>query len=242
MTDQTKKPQLWTPRSVEETQRIYADWADTYEADVTAMNYATPARIAEAIRPHVSPQDPILDFGCGTGLSGLALAQQGYEVIDGCDISEPMLQFAYDKQNAGRDVYRNVWLGAVGLLEAAPGDYACIVATGVISLGAAPPEMLEVLLDALGPEGILALSYNDPTLADASYTDALQAVIIDTVPTVGTLMNGLTAVNDGDTIAVADITSLVYTPVADANGTGYSTLTFRVRDDGGTASGGVSPL
>lgn len=179
MADQTQSPKLWTPRSVEETQQIYAEWAETYEADVQGMNYATPGRIAEAIRPHVSPQDPILDFGCGTGLSGLALAQHGYQVIDGTDISEPMLQFAYDKAHDGRDVYRNLWLGSPGRVDATPGDYACIVATGVISLGAAPPDMLLVLLDNLGPEGILAFSYNDPTLADAGYVDALTQVIED---------------------------------------------------------------
>ncbi|MEM1234834.1 MAG: methyltransferase domain-containing protein [Pseudomonadota bacterium] len=173
------KPDLWTPRSIEDTQRLYADWAESYEADVGAMNYATPTRIAEAIRPHVSPHEPILDFGCGTGLSGRALAPQGYEVIDGTDISEPMLQFAYDKKHDERDVYRNVWLGSPGRVDAVPGDYACIVATGVISLGAAPPVMLRVLLDNLGPEGILAFSYNDPTLEDASYTDALADVLND---------------------------------------------------------------
>ncbi|MEL6551203.1 MAG: class I SAM-dependent methyltransferase [Pseudomonadota bacterium] len=178
MTDQMKE-QLWTPRSVEDTQKIYAEWAETYEADVQGMAYATPARIAEAIRPHVTPQDPILDFGCGTGLSGLALAQQGYEIIDGTDISEPMLEHAYDKQHEGRDVYRNVWLGSPGRVDAVPGDYACIVATGVISLGAAPPDMLRVLLDNLGPEGILAFSYNDPTLEDAAYMDALAEVLED---------------------------------------------------------------
>ena len=91
----------------------------------------------------------------------------------------------------------------------------------------------------IAENGAHTFSVADFGFSDAADGDALQAVIIDTVPTVGTLMNGLTAVNDGDTIAVADITSLVYTPVADANGTGYSTLTFRVRDDGGTASGGV---
>ena len=36
----------------------------------------------------------ILDFGCGTGLSGLALRAAGVQVIDGCDLSEGMLAHA----------------------------------------------------------------------------------------------------------------------------------------------------
>ncbi len=40
---------------------------------------------------------------------------------------------------------------------------------------------------------------------------------------------------------VADITAgqLVFTPAANANGTGYASFTFQVQDDGGTANGGV---
>ena len=58
-----------------------------------------------------------------------------------------------------------------------PGDYAAIVATGVISLGAAPPEMLGVLLEALAPGGLLAFSFNDPTLASVDYPAALEAAL-----------------------------------------------------------------
>ena len=49
------------------------------------------------------------------------------------------------------------------------------------------------------------------------------------------------AVTAGQSIAVADITGglLSFTPAANANGTGYASFTFQVRDDGGTANGGV---
>jgi len=177
MTDTPFEPKLWTPRSVAETQEVYAQWAGTYEVDVTAMNYATPARVAAAVGPHVDESAPILDFGCGTGLSGLAMAKAGYSTIDGTDISEPMLHFAHGKAHDGRPVYRQLWLGTPGEVKASPGTYGCIIATGVVSLGAAPPEMLRVLLDALAPGGILAFSYNDPTLADDSYISALDSVL-----------------------------------------------------------------
>ena len=38
----------------------------------------------------------------------------------------------------------------------------------------------------------------------------------------------------------ANIPNLVYTPAADANGTGLASFTFQVRDNGGTASGGIN--
>ena len=173
MADQTKQEKLWTHRSVEETKEIYADWADSYEADVTRMNYATPARLAAALAQFSDDQSaPVLDFGCGTGLSGVALFEAGFICIDGTDISAEMLAQAH-----GKNVYRDVWEGTPGEVRAAPGDYAAITATGVVSLGAAPPEMLGTLLDALTPGGLLAFSYNNPTLADAEYMAALDDLI-----------------------------------------------------------------
>lgn len=178
MADQTKTPDLWTPRSVDETLRIYADWADTYENDVASMAYATPDRIAQAVGSVApDPNIPVLDFGCGTGLSGMAMRRYGFTVIDGTDISPEMLAHAKTKTHDDKPLYRALWLGQVGSVNVAKGDYGIIIATGVVSLGAAPPSMLGILLDALAPDGLLAFSYNDPTLADATYMAALDDAI-----------------------------------------------------------------
>ncbi len=174
----TKSPidaRLWAPRSVEDTKAIYADWADGYDGDMDRMSYATPGRVAQALRQFLSdPTAPILDFGCGTGLSGAALRKAGYAAIDGTDISAEMLEIA-----RGKGLYRDLWLGTPGEVRVEPGAYAALVATGVVSLGAAPPEMLAVLIRALAPGGLLALSYNDPTLAAPDYIAALDSVQSD---------------------------------------------------------------
>jgi len=71
MSDKHMKPDLWTERPVNETLDVYADWAESYDADVTERGYVTPARIAEALMPLLADDDrPVLDYGCGTGLSG----------------------------------------------------------------------------------------------------------------------------------------------------------------------------
>lgn len=158
---------LWQPRSPEETRALYRDWARTYDADVQGAGYATPGRLAQALA-EVAPDltAPLLDFGCGTGLSGRALAAQGFTTIDGTDITPEMLDHA---QASG--AYRALWPSAPG--DAPPGGYATIAAIGVVSLGAAPADTLHLLLDALPPNGLLGFSFNDATLADASYMDAL---------------------------------------------------------------------
>ncbi len=169
MTDD-KTQGLWTRHSVEETQKIYADWAATYDADVAAWGYATPARLALALRQSgANVEKPVLDFGCGTGLSGMALKAVGFDVIDGTDISPEMLA-----ATEAREVYRQVWIGTPGSMgHVKRADYAIIAAAGVVSLGAAPPETLDMLVDALGAGGLLAFSFNEATMADRAYTERL---------------------------------------------------------------------
>ena len=69
----------------------------------------------------------------------------------------------------------------------------------------------------------------------------LAAVKITTLPGTGTLKNDGSAVTPGQLVSAADIGAgkLIFSPAANANGTPYATLTFQVKDDGGTANGGV---
>ena len=162
------RPSLWTPRPVDETIAVYADWADNYDADVTKRGYRTPDRLAAALKKFAKPDAEILDFGCGTGIGGAALLRAGFAHIDGTDVTEQMLE----KANA-RGIYRKTWHSSPTDMGFAAGTYAVIVAVGVVSLGAAPPETLGPLIDQLPEGGVLALSFNDPTLADDRYADAL---------------------------------------------------------------------
>lgn len=172
MTADPMKPQLWTPRPVEETVQVYRDWAETYDDDVGGRGYETPGRLASLLQASLAPAAPILDFGCGTGVSGAALKAAGFATIDGTDITDAMVEKARAK-----DIYRRLWVGEPGAVPARPGDYDAIVAAGVISLGAAPPETLDQLIEATAPGAFIALSFNDPTLADGSYDAHLEGCI-----------------------------------------------------------------
>ncbi len=70
-------------------------------------------------------------------------------------------------------------------------------------------------------------------------TNVLQSVIINTLPLSGVLNLSGVAVTAGQEILVSDIATLSFSPIADENGTGYANFTFQVRDDGGTANGGI---
>ncbi len=163
-------PQLWVERSVEDTQAVYTDWASRYDAEVQGRGYHSPRRIAEALARHLQVSDkPVLDFGCGTGLSGLALRAAGFALLHGTDINEAMIA-----QAQPRGIYDKLWVSPPGTLDIEANDYGAIVATGVISLGAAPPETLDMLADKLPSGAMLALSFNDPTLEHGGFDAALQ--------------------------------------------------------------------
>ena len=71
--------------------------------------------------------------------------------------------------------------------------------------------------------------------------DSLLAVKITTLPAAGNLTDNGVAVTAGQFVSVTDINTgkLVFTPAANANGTGYTSFSFQAQDDGGTANGSI---
>ena len=84
-----------------------------------------------------------------------------------------------------RNIYHMLWQGQPGeMTGVTAGQYDVIVAAGVVSLGAAPPETLSMIIDHLAPEGLIGLSFNDPTLDHGSYEAVLdQETSLDRVRT-----------------------------------------------------------
>ncbi|KIN60933.1 Methyltransferase-like protein [Sulfitobacter noctilucae] len=152
---------VYAARSAEETRTIYDAWAASYEAEVGANGYATPGRCAAALASCCNDlTPPILDFGCGTGLSGLAFSLAGFTTVDGIDVSHEMLAQAKSKS-----VYRKLTqVSADASLD--EGAYSLIAAIGVIGAGAAPVSALDRLMHALPKDGKLVFSFNDHTLED----------------------------------------------------------------------------
>lgn len=165
---------VYQARTVAETQDIYGAWAKTYDDEVGAQRYQTPGRLAKVLRAHFQDKMPrVLDYGCGTGVSGLALRSAGLTEIDGIDISMEMLGEARAK-----GVYHTLTLAQPGAaLTHQPQEYDAITAMGVVSVGAAPPSTFDLLLDGLSPGGILAFSYNDHTLDALNYMEKLNQII-----------------------------------------------------------------
>jgi len=165
---------IYTVEGGEAMRKTYDQWADRYDSDITQNHYRTPARVAAALARHLEDkQAPILDFACGTGLSGQALHDAGFTNIDGVDLSEKMLGKALAK-----GVYRSLTpCSAEAPMDAVTLEHRAITAVGAIGAGAAPMQCLSMAIDHLPSGGLLCVSLNDHTLEDPRY----EALIADAV-------------------------------------------------------------
>ena len=160
----------------DDTRDLYAQWSTSYDQEVAENGYATPSRAAKALASHVKDlRTPVLDYGCGTGLSGMALRKVGFSNLHGIDVSKEMVTIANDKK-----AYQTL---RVFDPDAEPplktGEFEIITAIGVIGIGAAPLTIFDTIISLLVPGGLFAFSFNDHTLADPAF----EAKVSDSVDT-----------------------------------------------------------
>ncbi len=147
-----------------EIARQYDRWAETYDADMSAVGYRHPT-IALALLTRYLPRgaSPVLDAGAGTGLIGAWLKLVGFPVIEALDISEGMLAVA-----ARRGVYDKLHKAALGgPLPFRDGAFAGIVSVGVFTSGHVGAEGLDELIRICRPGGIIVLTVKTTLLSEA---------------------------------------------------------------------------
>jgi predicted TPR repeat methyltransferase len=151
----------------------YDAWADSYDLDMLAFGYLNPPVVSGLIGRHVHDRSAgVLDAGCGTGLIGEILAVLGYRGLVGLDLSQGMLAKA-----AQRQVYsalRNDVLGQpIGLADEA---FGAVVATGVFTLGHAPPGAVDELVRLTRRGGHLVLSVASSVWESGGYKERFEAL------------------------------------------------------------------
>lgn len=145
---------------------LYRDWSASYDADCANNGYVGPKRCAEALA-QADPErtGPVVDIGCGSGLSGIALRAEGFEVIDGYDFSEEMLRQAEDK-----GCYRTTVAVDFSESNAIPDKgYRHAVLVGVLGPGQGTNATIDLALSLLPAGGCLSLTLNDAALSDPGY-------------------------------------------------------------------------
>ncbi len=134
---------VYSAKSPEELSTAYAAWAATYDAETASLGYLLPFLIVAWIARYVpSGEGPLLDAGCGTGLSGPSLRTLGYDDIAGLDLSSDMLRIA-----GSRGAYGELKEAALGgPLPWPDGHFRAFFSTGVFTIGHAPASGLHELV------------------------------------------------------------------------------------------------
>lgn len=125
----------------------YDKWAASYESDLGG--HAGPAEAVEQCCIYVPRSARILDAGCGTGLVGGLLAEQGYSNLEGLDLSPGMLQEARKK-----NCYNALYQQALGEpLDFPDACFDAIVIIGVFVMAHARSHSFDELIRITKPGG-----------------------------------------------------------------------------------------
>lgn len=152
---------------------LYNLWAPSYDDELNFNQYVTPIRCAKMLFKYCPDTNiNVLDFGCGSGLSGEALYSFGFQKIDGLDLSAEMLKLAGQK-----GIYTELTKDDLNTLIERGYKYDAIIAAGVISPGHAQPTSIDLALSLLKQRGILVFSLNDHALRNKSFIEQIETIL-----------------------------------------------------------------
>ncbi|KGF67551.1 SAM-dependent methlyltransferase [Hoeflea sp. BAL378] len=162
--------QVYAAKSADELSAAYAAWAAGYDRDTLTSGYCLPFQALSWLARHVRPDaGPVLDAGCGTGLSGPYLKALGYGPVEGLDFSQSMLDLA-----AARGAYDALKRATLGeTLPWADGHFAAFLSTGVFTEGHAPASSLSELCRITRPGGMAVFTVRDTIFASGGFAGVI---------------------------------------------------------------------
>ncbi len=158
-------------RTTADVESEYDALAPTYEEDIQRWGWDTPEICARMLRHHTTEQGVIIDVGCGTGLSGLCLRRQGFETIDGADISQQSLALAGDKE-----IYRELY--CCDLLKPLPwasDNYSGVCCSGVLS-NIPDINFLRELCRIVRPGGVIVCSHREDLAREDNFEGRVETL------------------------------------------------------------------
>ena len=134
-------------------------WSEKYAVDGSMRHRIE--RFARPLREGLPPGSKVLDFGCGTGEIGMALARVGFEVT-GFDTSPGMLEVAR-RNCAGTSIeFIGGELNGISKVPISDRTFKGIVASSVLEYAAKPQAQLAELARILDDRGLLVMSVPNP--------------------------------------------------------------------------------
>jgi len=161
------------PSDSGEVEKYYDDWSGDYDRTLAEWRYEAPRRAAEILRSRLHPDDVILDAGCGTGLTGKALADAGFTTIDGIDLSSRSLEAA-----AGHGVYRQLTQVNMQELPLPLDDdsYNGLECIGVLTYLPDAVELLREFCRITRPGGVVVMTQRSDLYEEREFATVLASI------------------------------------------------------------------
>ncbi|MBX3579203.1 MAG: methyltransferase domain-containing protein [Rhizobiaceae bacterium] len=149
-----------------ELQAAYADWAAHYDRETMALGYCLPFVVTSWLARYVPRgEGPLLDAGCGTGLSGPIVRALGYDRLEGLDMSPDMLRIA-----GSRGAYAALRQAELGKpLPWSDGHFRAVFSTGVFTEGHAPASGFDELVRVMVRGGHAIVTIRDILMGPMGY-------------------------------------------------------------------------
>ena len=165
----------------DEMAEFYRKWARDYDRQMLDLRgYTSPATIAEKLVLHLPQKHAVvLDIGCGTGLTCRLLAEQGYDRLDGIDLSQEMLNVAHE-----RGIYRSLLQADVNQpLPLATASYDGVISSGTFTHGHVGPQPLGEIFRVLKPGGVLACTVHQDLWQSMGFEDRFRRLTDEGIAT-----------------------------------------------------------
>ncbi|MEE8302716.1 MAG: class I SAM-dependent methyltransferase [Candidatus Tectomicrobia bacterium] len=176
MTDPNEQDHSWLNELSIDSQEIskyYDGWAEDYDQTLAQWNYQSPLVAADLLKQQVSLEAPILDAGCGTGLSGQALKAAGYRHIIGADISQSSLDIAAQSGAYERLMQVNMQHLPLPFESNA---FAGVVCVGVLTYLPDTGELMREFCRVVRPGGLVVFTQRNDLFRERDFPGVLQGL------------------------------------------------------------------
>ncbi len=148
----------------------YDKWATSYEEDL--VGHGGPSEAVAELTKYIALDAKILDAGCGTGLVGQLLAEQGYTNLEGLDLSTGMLD-----QAALKKCYNALHQQALGeTLNFADATFDAIIIIGVFVMAHVRSNAFDELLRITKPDGFIVFTLRPEFYENTDFKPTMEAL------------------------------------------------------------------
>jgi predicted TPR repeat methyltransferase len=139
-----------------------------YDRRMAEAGYEGPQRAASALAGLGAAREaPLIEFGVGTGLVGVALRSLGFTVLDGFEPDAEMRKWAAERPGG---IYRALYAWDWTAAPPAPADaYLNAAAIGILAPGYAPASVIDAGLKLIPSGGLFVFSLSDLARSEPDY-------------------------------------------------------------------------